>query len=216
MRHIWIFLFTAALLSATPVSTVKLTSPGDPNNVILGNIYVSPYGMQINGQTYAAMCIDYPDESYLNKPWQAYVTPLSGGNFSNTYHGADSNAAQEYEEEAYLYGQMTTLSVTDPNYSTERTDIQEAAWVITDPGYTPSDPNGAQSWLTLAQNNYGSVNLANFEIVSDTNAGSGRNQEFIIDTPEPDSLALLATGFLFAGVGVFGKRFAKSRRVPKN
>ena len=200
-----------ALLSATPVSTVTLTSPGDPNNVILGNIYVSPYGMLIQGQTVPAMCIDYNDESYLNKPWQAYVTTLSSGNFSNTYHAADANVAQKYEEEAYLYTRMTGLSVSDPNYNSERTDIQEAAWDITDAAYVPSDPSGAQSWLTLAQNNYGSVNLANFQIVSDVNNGANRNQEFITDTPEPTSVTLLGAGLVLACLGAFRKRFVKAR-----
>ena len=215
MRLIWTFLLAGAVLSATPVSTVQLTSPGDPTNVIVGNIYVSPYGMQIQGQTVAAMCIDYADESYLNKPWQAYITPLSGGDFSNTYHALDSNVATEYAEEAYLYSKMTSLSLADPDYNTDRTDIQEAAWEITDAGYIASDPSGAQTWVTRAQNNYSLLNLANFEIVSDVNNGSGRNQEFMIDSPEPGSLTLLGAGLLLASLGGFRKRFAKTR-VPKH
>lgn len=217
MKLLGTFLLAGALLSAAPVGTqVELTSPGDPTNVIVGNIYVSPYTMQMNGQTYAAMCIDFLNDSYLNTPWQANITSLASGNFSNTYVGLNSslainpNPAIDYAEEAYLYSAITSLSTSDPNYKTERTDIQEAAWEITDTSYTPTDPSGAANALALAENNYGSVNLADFEIVSDVNTGSGRNQEFIVCTPEPESLTLLAGGLLLIGVGAWRKRLAKA------
>ncbi len=207
MKIIFTFLLGAALLSATPIgTTVKLVNAGDPTNIINDGVYISPYEMQINGKDYAAMCIDYMDESYLNTPWQANITPLSSGNFSNTYHHSDSNVAQEYEEEAYLYSQITMPGISDQT----RTDIQKAGWLITDSSYTTSDVN-ASSWVTLAEDNYGSVNLSNYEIVSDVNMGNGRNQEFMVGTPEPGTLTLLSAGLLLVGFGAKRKRLAKSK-----
>ncbi len=173
----------------------------------LGNIYVSPYGMDINGSEFAAMCIDYPDDSSLNTPWQAYITPLAGGNFANTYHHSDKNVAVEYKEEAYLYSQITKPGITDQT----RIDIQEAVWEITDAFYHPtSDATHVANWLLSAQNDYASVNLGAYEIVSDVDQGKGRNQEFLIATPEPSTLTLLGAGLLLATVGAFRKRFAKA------
>ncbi len=217
MKIIWTFFLAGAMLWATPIPSVgtqvELTSPGDPTNIIVGNIYISPYAMLINGQTYPAMCIDFTDESYLNTPWQAYITPIADGNFTNTYHSADAHVATEYKEEAYLYSRMISLSLSDPDYNTDRIDIQEADWEITDSSYTPTDPTGAQTWLTLAQNNYASVNLAGYDIVSDVNNGNGRNQEFIVATPEPESLTLLGAGLLLIGLGASRKKFAKAKAV---
>ena len=207
MKLLWSFLVGAALLSASPVgTTVELISPGDPTNIIHNNIYISPYEMQINGHDYAALCIDYLDESYLNDPWQANITPLSSLNFSNTYHHADANVAQEYEEEAWLYSQITVPGISNQT----RTDIQKAVWLITDSSYNPSDAQ-ASYWVGQAESNYGSINLNDFEIVSDVNTGNGRNQEFMVCTPEPGTLMLLGTGLLLAGFGAARKRFFANR-----
>jgi hypothetical protein len=55
-----------------------------------------------------------------------------------------------------------------------------------------------QNWLLLASEDYGTINLSNFEIV--TNVGpltlTGQEQEFIVQTPEPGTLVLLICGML--------------------
>lgn len=61
-----------------------------------------------------------------------------------------------------------------------------------------------QNWLLLASQNYGSINLDNFEIV--TNCGpltlTGQVQEFIVPTPELGTLALLICGMLAVCAGL--------------
>jgi hypothetical protein len=72
------------------------------------------------------------------------------------------------------------------------------------PGARGSDDADVQNWLMLASQNYGSINLDNFEIV--TNCGplalTGQVQEFIVQTPEPGTLALLICGMLAVCVGL--------------
>ena len=126
VRLISFFLLAGMVASAAPITTtVTLTNAGNPTNVIHDGIYIGPYTLTINGQDYAALCIDYRDESNIGSSWSAYLTPVAGGNFAHTYHGSQgSNAqvSQEYEEEAYLFSQITKPGTTDQ----QRIDIQEA------------------------------------------------------------------------------------------
>ncbi len=200
MKLIWT-LFTAAFLSAATLSAtpVTLVNAGNPSNLLLGNIYVSPYTLTVFGQNYAAMCIDYADESYVGTTWDANVTSVASKNFSATYHATDTNVAQEYDEEAYLYSLITNPGISGQN----RTDIQEAAWEITDSAYTPtSDLTGTQAYLTQAQtayaNNFPGMNFGSYEIIS--SSGGTKQQEYLIATPEPGSLTLLGAGLLLAGL----------------
>jgi hypothetical protein len=64
-----------------------------------------------------------------------------------------------------------------------------------------------QQWLTWAGEYYGTVDLSNYEVV--TNCGpltlTGQVQEFIIQTPEPGTLALLLCGLLALAVGLLNR-----------
>ncbi len=205
MRLISFFLLAGMVASAAPITTtVTLTNAGNPTNVIHDGVYIGPYTLTINGQDYAALCIDYRDESDIGSSWSAYLTPVAGGNFAHTYHGSQgSNAqvSQEYEEEAYLFSQITKPGTTDQ----QRIDIQEAAWFITDPSYTPDDAN-AQHWINLAQANYNLINLNGYEIVSSVNAP--HQQEFMIITPVPEAStwSLIVVGSVFCAAGLLARQ----------
>jgi hypothetical protein len=71
-------------------------------------------------------------------------------------------------------------------------------WDIMNPGSRGNGNADVQNWLLLASEDYGTINLQNFEIV--TNCGpltlTGQVQEFIVPTPEPGTLALLICGIL--------------------
>ena len=108
---------------------------------------------------------------------------------SHTYNPGSLTA---YKEEAYLY----TL-LMQPN--ADRLDIQHAAWHITDSDFQIDA--AAQSFIALAQANYGNINLAGFQILSSVT--DPRQQEFLIynasAVPEPGSFLLLGGGLLLAG-----------------
>lgn len=207
----------AAVLSASPVQTtsVKLVNAGNPvvtvNSVTIDgdrktNVDIGPYTLQINGQDYAAMCIDFFDESNVGDQWNAYTTAVGSSNLSNTYHPSDG---KEYEEDAFLFSMITAPGVT----STQRTGIQEAAWDIMAYGITNSSYKyliGDNSYIDEALNGYSTMNLSGYEIISDDVAGC--EQEFIIDAPptpsvpEPASCALMGTGLLLSAGAMAWKR----------
>jgi hypothetical protein len=78
-------------------------------------------------------------------------------------------------------------------------------------GFKGSDGTTVGQWLAMAAAGYKSIDLANFQIV--TNVGplgyTGQVQEFIVRTPEPATILLLLIGigamFLFV-----------SRRQPQS
>ncbi len=205
MKLISIFLVAGALLSASPVSTpnvADLVSAGSPLLASNGD-YVGPYGLTLNQNLFAALCVDDKDWGSLNDPWNVNVTSISSGNFSLTYN---PSKGQEYEEDAWIYSQITKAGA-------DRIDLQHAAWDIMDLGITTlgqlntdvSVHDGAYTYISQALAGYSTMNFSNFEILSDCNTGDGREQEFIICTPEPESFMLLGMGLLLAGFGAARK-----------
>ncbi len=205
MKFISIFLLAGALLSASPVSTssvATLVSAGSPLLASNGD-YVGPYGLTLNQNLYPALCVDDKDWGSLNAPWNVNVTSISSGNFSLTYNPTEG---QEYMEDAWIYNQITQPGA-------DRINLQHAAWDIMDLGITTStqltndlsSSDGAYNFISQALTGYSSMNFSGYEILSDCNKGDGpgdgREQEFIICTPEPASFMLLGMGLLLAGVG---------------
>lgn len=201
MKLISVFLLAGALLSASPVAT--LVSAGSPLLASNG-VYVGPYGLTLDNKLYAALCIDDKDWGSLNAPWDVNVTLISSGNFSNTYN---PTKGQEYMEEAWIYSQITKPGA-------DRINLQHAAWDIMDLGITTlahlnsdvSSSDGAYAFISQALTGYASMNFSGYEILSDVNTGKGREQEFIIATPEPESVTLLGIGLLLAGLGTVRQR----------
>jgi hypothetical protein len=172
-----------------------------------GQYYVSPYFATLNGQTVTLFCDDILNEVNFWQTWQANVTNLATAvntnDFSQTRYGSVAgsavlgNPALAYEEAAWL----TTQFASNPG---DLVNLQYALWDIMNPGVRGSGNADVQNWLLLASQNHGSINLSNFEIV--TNVGpltlTGQVQEFIVPTPEPGTLALLACGMLALCMGL--------------
>lgn len=166
-----------------------------------GQYYVSPYYATMNGQPVTLFCDDILNEVNFGQKWWANVTNLGTAvgtnNFSQTRYGSVAgsavlgNPALAYEEAAWL----TTQFASNPN---DLVNLQYALWDIMNPGARGNGNLDVQNWLWLASQNYGTINLSNFEIV--TNCGpltlTGQVQEFIVQTPEPGTLALLLCGML--------------------
>jgi hypothetical protein len=166
-----------------------------------GQYYVSPYYGTMNGQTVTLFCDDILNDITFGQSWSANVTNLgtavNTNNFSQTRYGSVagslvlSNPALAYEEAAWL----TTQFASNPG---DLVNLQYALWDIMNPGARGNGNSDVQNWLLLASEDYGTINLSNFEIV--TNVGpltlTGQQQEFIVQTPEPGTLVLLICGML--------------------
>jgi hypothetical protein len=169
-----------------------------------GQYYVSPYYGTLTDQTgthtVTLFCDDILNEVNFGQTWQANVTNLATAvgtsDFSQTRYGGAAgslvvNPAMAYKEAAWL----TTQFASNPG---DLVNLQYALWDIMNPDIRGSGNADVQKWLFLASQNYGSINLSNFEIV--TNVGpltlNGQVQEFIVPTPEPGTLALLVCGML--------------------
>lgn len=194
----------AAVLFFLPLaqadSSVNMVFTG-VNGVNDGQFYVSPYTGTMNGQTVTLFCDDIINEVNFGQTWNANVTNLATAvntsNFSQTRYGGVSTSAVfstpalAYEEAAWLVSQFAT----NPG---DLVNLQYALWDIMNPGARGNGSSDVQNWLFLASQDYGQINLNNFEIV--TNCGpltlTGQVQEFIVQTPEPGTLALLICGML--------------------
>ena len=207
LRAIWVLV---ALMIVTPLAqadgTTKMEFTG-VNGANNGVYYVSPYtGIMnygtSNAQTVVLFCDDINNEVSMNQVWNANVTGLASGNFSQTRYGNGSvnpnlggtNPQTLYEEAAWLVTQFAS-------HSGDYVSLQYALWDLMTPGAEPTnfanaDGTTVAQWLALAAANYGQINPASFIIITNTGTLTykGQVQEFIVQTPEPATAVLLLIG----------------------
>ena len=214
-KAIWSFallLLMTPLAHADSTATLLFTGVNGANN---GVYYVSPYLGVINpgssNEPVVLFCDDINNEIYVGEIWQANVTNVATGNFSNTRYGNGSvnpnlggtSPQTLYEEAAWIVSQFAS-------HPGDFVSLQYALWDLMTPNAEPTsyaNADGIQvsQWLSSAAANYTKINPANFSIV--TNVGplaySGQVQEFIISTPEPAAvvLMLVGMGFMFLLLG---------------
>jgi len=215
-----LFLSCAAYADGTTASMVF----GTVNGAQDGQYYVSPYYGTMNGAPVTLFCDDINNEVTWNQGWTANVTSLASGVFTNTRYGnpnVNNGATTGLSSNPYitngsaqmLYGEAAWLVTQFASNPSDYVTLQHALWDLMTP-YAESttftngdaDNKSVGDWLALAGNGYTSINPADFEVLTNigctpgTNtpclAYSGQVQEFIVETPEPSSLALLVTGML--------------------
>lgn len=191
-----------------------MTLTGAGSNTLDG-VYIGPYTATINGVSTPVICDDYADESYLPESWTANVASLTS--LTNTNHPGQT---QDYEEIIYLSNELLAAPVN----SLQAGEIQFALWAVFDPtaltdltAYNSADGAAAGAYLSGAVSNAGPADLTGYAIytpiITDPITCSGYDrsvcpstppQEFIVRTPEPGTLLLLALGL--GGLLFFGRK----------
>jgi hypothetical protein len=194
-----LFFFAAIALAGFAPSAFADSSVDFNGSYAFGNngYGIPPYGGTLDGQPTQFYCVDFSHDITAGMIWSVAVTPVTvGGDYSETflgnsssptYAGSNANAASDYLLFAYILTEMG--QTTD---QTTQAQDQWAIWSYTDGGYDPYGTANLAAIIANAESNLSSFNPAGWEILTPTDGTYG--QEFMINTPEPSSVLLLALG----------------------
>lgn len=187
------FALLLAFVPSASADTLELTGVG--NNGSYDGIYIGPYVATVDGVANTPIiCDDFSHESTLWSPWSANLS--TAPTFSNVRF-----APGNYEDVAYLANLLFNIQ----GNNAEADALQFAIWYINDPtdvasflGASNPFLTGTNSvddvmyWVDQAINNATPADLS--DILIYTPCSGGDPQEFIVRTPEPSTILLLALG----------------------
>ena len=199
--------FAGLLLAASFVAAVPLRA--QTSFTLVSGSPVSAFGYEVGpytgilGTSSAAQalfvyCVDVAHTVAPGQVWEVNLTNLGTGVGVGTNTRSANLAA--YRQAAWL----TTQYALHPDATA---DIQATIWNLfgSVAGIAPS----SDYWFLQAQANFASLDYSGFLVATDVNMVQANSaQEFIVVTPEPSTIALLATGLL----GVVGVATRTRRR----
>ena len=165
--------------------------------------YVGPVGGTFDGAPVEIICDTFNKESYVPSSFDVNVETI--GNLTGAYFASQPTA---YKEMAILNYEMSL-----PQNIADVGTIQYAIWNLFD--QAAGTPGDTQNWLDWA----GSQSLNSWTYSGDVFTPSDTpNQEFTdltaSPTPEPTSLVLFGTGFLF--LAYFSRRLRSTSSASRN
>jgi hypothetical protein len=198
-----LFVVAATLLTLAPSafadSTVVVNGSYEFGNHGYG---IPPYGGTLDAHPTEFYCIDFTHDIEAGDSWLAIVTPVPSSATSSVPYlaGDTTDGVSDYLLSAWLITQMTETSD-----QLTRAQDQWAIWSLTDGNYDPYG-NQASIWCTAAAQ----LTAAHFtghgwEILTPDTSLNQYGQEFLVPTPEPSSLSLLAVGL--CGLLILKRRF---------
>jgi hypothetical protein len=229
LKRSFLFLTLCSFAGAGLATAQNFQLTGTGSNIVLDNVYISPYTATVNGVTNTpVICDDFADEVFINETWTA--TSGTVGSSTSGLFGPENT--QGYGEVAWLSEQLflnpgsagaisyAIWSVFDEGDSTtfgvSKTGVEGYLNSYND-STTFNAVFGTNGWLAQAQaavpNGAASSNFSNVSVytpVSGSQSTGGRPQEFlVVNTPEAPSVANLAVDFLGLGAVLFAFRRSK-------
>ena len=175
--------------------TVKVTLTGVSGGV-QGGVYTSPYYATVGNLTNVPIvCDDYAHQVYMGESWTASVSTFADLSKARFWQGTQAATLQLYDEAAYLFDEL----YLQPS---QRGDISFALWAIFDSTEVEASAgwtSNAAWWVASAQSQtYAAGEFSNFKVL--TPISPTTPQEYLIRTPEPSTLVLLAAGLLVISI----------------